>query len=41
VLKRADLESIIGKRPFADPTPGESASIPEVEPSRGDDDEEE
>lgn len=41
VLKRADLESIIGKRPFADPTPGESASMPEVEPSRGDEDEEE
>lgn len=33
VLKRADLENLIGKRPFADPTPGESASMPEVEPS--------
>jgi len=41
VLKRADLESIIGKRPFADPTPGESASVPEVGPIQGTDDEEE
>ncbi len=32
VLHRADLENIIGKRPFIDPTPGESASVPEVEP---------
>ena len=39
VLLRSDLESLIGKRPFADPTPGESASIPEVEPiSRDDED---
>jgi AFG3 family protein len=31
VLHRADLEAIIGKRPFVDPTPGESATIPDVE----------
>ncbi len=30
VLHRADLEAIIGKRPFADPTPGESAHVPEI-----------
>ncbi|MEO6758627.1 MAG: ATP-dependent zinc metalloprotease FtsH [Saprospiraceae bacterium] len=39
VLHRADLENIIGKRPFIDPTPGESASVPEVEPLVRDDDE--
>ena len=39
VLHRADLENIIGKRPFIDPTPGESASMPEIEPVRRDDDE--
>ena len=38
VLHRSDLENLIGKRPFADPTPGESASIAEVEPTRHDDD---
>jgi len=31
VLHRSDLEAIIGKRPFIDPTPGESATLPEVE----------
>lgn len=31
VLHRADLEELIGKRPFSDPTPGESAKLPEVE----------
>ncbi|HMX41321.1 MAG TPA: ATP-dependent zinc metalloprotease FtsH, partial [Saprospiraceae bacterium] len=35
VLHRADLEEIIGKRPFADPTPGESAYIAEVGPMTG------
>ncbi len=39
VLHRSDLESIIGKRPFADPTPGESATLPEIEPVVGGDDE--
>ncbi|MCS7037397.1 MAG: ATP-dependent zinc metalloprotease FtsH [Saprospiraceae bacterium] len=39
VLHRADLENLIGKRPFADPTPGESAAIPEVPPVSRDDDE--
>jgi cell division protease FtsH len=40
VLHRHDLERIIGKRPFADPTPGESAHLPEIEPSRrGEEDE--
>lgn len=38
VLHRADLENLIGKRPFIDPTPGESASVPEIEPLREDDD---
>ena len=38
VLHRADLERIIGKRPFVDPTPGESARMAEVEPTRHDDD---
>ncbi|MCB0523670.1 MAG: ATP-dependent zinc metalloprotease FtsH [Saprospiraceae bacterium] len=37
VLHRTDLESIIGKRPFPDPTPGESAIIPDVEPIHGSD----
>ncbi|MDX2136096.1 MAG: ATP-dependent zinc metalloprotease FtsH [Saprospiraceae bacterium] len=36
VLHRTDLERIIGKRPFADPTPGESAHIAEVEPTKKD-----
>ena len=31
VLHRADLEELIGKRPFSDPTPGESAKVPEGE----------
>lgn len=39
VLHRADLENLIGKRPFADPTPGESAFVPEIEPIIGEDDE--
>ena len=39
VLHRADLERIIGKRPFIDPTPGESASVPEVQPEQRDDEE--
>ncbi len=39
VLHRSDLENLIGKRPFADPTPGESANVPEVEPISHDDDE--
>ncbi|MFN0214994.1 MAG: ATP-dependent zinc metalloprotease FtsH, partial [Saprospiraceae bacterium] len=30
VLHRADLEEIIGKRPFIDPTPGESSHVPEI-----------
>jgi AFG3 family protein len=30
VLHRADLEAIIGKRPFIDPTPGESSHVPEI-----------
>lgn len=30
VLHRADLEVIVGKRPFADSTPGESGHVPEV-----------
>ncbi|MCW5924736.1 MAG: ATP-dependent zinc metalloprotease FtsH [Saprospiraceae bacterium] len=37
VLHRADLERIIGKRPFADPTPGESHRVAEVEPTRHED----
>jgi cell division protease FtsH len=37
VLHRADLERIIGKRPFSDPTPGESHRVAEVEPVRSDD----
>ena len=39
VLHRADLERIIGKRPFIDPTPGESAHVAEVEPVERDDEE--
>jgi AFG3 family protein len=31
VLHRADLEEIIGKRPFSDPTPGESGHVPDAE----------
>jgi hypothetical protein len=31
VLHRADLEEIIGKRPFTDPMPGESGPMPEIE----------
>lgn len=38
VLHRTDLENLIGKRPFADPTPGESATVAEVEPIGRDDD---
>lgn len=37
VLHRSDLEAIIGKRPFSDPTPGESATISTVEPITGGD----
>lgn len=33
VLHRADLENLIGKRPFADPTPGESAHAAETTPA--------
>ncbi|MBU6341131.1 MAG: ATP-dependent zinc metalloprotease FtsH [Bacteroidetes bacterium] len=32
VLHRSDLEELIGKRPFTDPLPGESAQSHEVEP---------
>jgi cell division protease FtsH len=39
VLHRADLEAIIGKRPFVDPKPGESASFPDVEHVHGGDEE--
>jgi cell division protease FtsH len=39
VLHRQDLEELIGKRPFADPTPGESAHVPEIVPTRADDEE--
>ena len=39
VLHRADLEAIIGKRPFVDPKPGESATIPDVEHIHGGDEE--
>ncbi len=39
VLHRADLENIIGKRPFIDPTPGESASVPDIGPMSRDEDE--
>ena len=38
VLHRADLEAIIGKRPFIDPTPGESSHVPEVGPMPDSDD---
>jgi len=38
VLHRADLEAIIGKRPFVDPTPGESSHVPEVGPMPDNDD---
>jgi AFG3 family protein len=37
VLHRSDLEQIVGKRPFIDPTPGESHALPEVEPTHSDD----
>lgn len=37
VLHRTDLEVIIGKRPFADPTPGESGHVPEVGTPSSDD----
>lgn len=37
VLHRADLEKIIGKRPFADSTPGESGHVPEVGIAASDD----
>jgi cell division protease FtsH len=33
VLHRADLENLIGKRPFVDPTPGESAHAGETTPT--------
>jgi AFG3 family protein len=33
VLHRSDLEVLIGKRPFEDPTPGESSYVPEVTPN--------
>lgn len=36
VLHRTDLEAIIGKRPFLDPTPGESSYVPEIGSSSGD-----
>ncbi|MBL7827362.1 MAG: ATP-dependent zinc metalloprotease FtsH [Saprospiraceae bacterium] len=36
VLHRADLESIVGKRPFSDPTPGESATVAGLDPTSGD-----
>jgi cell division protease FtsH len=39
VLHRSDLEQLIGKRPFSDPTPGESARVAAVEPTTRDDDE--
>jgi cell division protease FtsH len=39
VLHRTDLERIIGKRPFVDPTPGESHRVAEVEPMRREDEE--
>jgi AFG3 family protein len=39
VLHRADLETIIGKRPFVDPTPGESSTVPDIEPTHGGDEE--
>ncbi|MCS6929291.1 MAG: ATP-dependent zinc metalloprotease FtsH [Saprospiraceae bacterium] len=39
VLHRADLESLIGKRPFGDPAPGESAAVPEISPASQDEDE--
>ncbi len=35
VLHRADLERLIGKRPFHDSTPGESSHVPDIEPSAG------
>ncbi len=35
VLHRSDLEELIGKRPFSDPTPGESVHIAEIEPLSG------
>jgi cell division protease FtsH len=37
VLHRTDLEAIVGKRPFSDPTPGESADNPEKDPVIGGD----
>lgn len=39
VLHRSDLERIIGKRPFSDTMPGESAHIAEVEPTSSRDEE--
>jgi cell division protease FtsH len=38
VLHRTDLERIIGKRPFADPTPGESHHVAEVQPKKNEED---
>jgi AFG3 family protein len=35
VLHRSDLEQLIGKRPFTDPTPGESAHTASLEPGTG------
>jgi cell division protease FtsH len=39
VLHRTDLEIIIGKRPFVDPTPGESSAVADIEPTHGGDEE--
>jgi cell division protease FtsH len=39
VLHRTDLENLIGKRPFVDPTPGESAHVGEVAPPPADEEE--
>ena len=40
VLHRKDLEAIIGKRPFSDPTPGESATVASAAPTTTTSDEE-
>ncbi len=37
VLHRSDLENLLGKRPFADPTPGESAPVASVPPRQAED----
>jgi cell division protease FtsH len=39
VLHRTDLENLIGKRPFIDPTPGESAHVGEAAPPPADEEE--